>query len=172
MWTAVFAAGIFLSAAAIGCGDDDTATPAAGSGGSTSSGSGGSAGKSGASGSTSAGKSGGGGTGGTVSASQCVTDTTSATQGGIAADCIKCACDNNAAQVEACDKTSNSACWALIQCVNKNCTGASDITCITTKCTDSLAAGMTNATPTGTILSGACASKCGSDDAGAADAGN
>jgi hypothetical protein len=159
-WTYGFlAAGLALSLAAIGCGDDDTATEA-GSGGSGGAagkaGAGGAAGKAGTGGA--AGKAGGGaGAGGTTSPAVCKTDATTATGGMVDKDCLSCACDTDPNVTEACNK--QAMCWPLISCVNTMCAGMDPTACAPSKC-GTLLAGASQATAAGMILQGTCKAKC------------
>jgi hypothetical protein len=170
----LLAAGFALSIAAVGCGDDDTTTDNGGSGGSSGKGgTGGSSGKGGTGGSSgSSGKGGTGGTGGGASPTACISDTTAVFKGqanALSAECISCACNDNAKALEACNAVATD-CWGLINCYDAHhCT---DTQCAIDNCSTFVAKGGTPAMPVGDILQGTCSEKCvGESDAGAPDAG-
>lgn len=179
-WSAaLLTAGLVLSVAAYGCGDDDDSSDTAGSGGSGGAKPGGSGGKGGSSGSS--GKGGSGGTGGTsADPAKCVTDTTAAMKddkGALSSACISCICNENAKVVSACTNVANNACWAFLACYADNgCTDSNQGTCITAHCMSEFTADgvSTAATAIGPVITkGTCAAKCAGDigDAGTNDAG-
>ena len=162
-------AGLSLSGAAVGCGDDDDDGAVAGQGGS------------GGKGGSSGGASGKGGAGGTVSAAECVTKTTAVVKDSFSAECVECGCTANAKAFVACDE--EDACWKLLGCIEQAC-GAADVAnpdylkCAQTEapagaCKDYASA--KNMTAVGAVLLTTCKAKCATEpsdkDAGS-DAGN
>jgi hypothetical protein len=179
-WSAAcLAAGLALSLAAVGCGDDDDGS-VGGSGGSSGAKAGGTGGKGGSGGAS--GKGGAGGTGGSsADPAKCATDTAAAMKddkSALSNDCVSCICNANAKVVLACTNVADNGCWAFLACyADHGCTDANQGDCITANCSKEFGATGVSAAATaiGPVLSkGTCAAKCVGDsgnDAGTHDAG-
>jgi hypothetical protein len=170
--TGLLVAGLSLSVAAIGCGDDDDGDAVvAGQ-------SGGGSGKSGAGG---GGKGGAGGGGASVT--ECMTTTAAVVKSSFSAECVECGCTANASAFLACNNDEH--CWKLLGCIEQVC-GAADvtkpgyITCAQTEAPEGVCkpfvAAKSKMTAVGTVLLTKCSEQCkaapGDKDAGAEDAGN
>ena len=175
-WSAAcLAAGLVLSLAAVGCGDDDDGddTPAAGAGGKT-------AGTGGKGGGGAGGKGGTGGGGSSADPAKCVTDTTAILKdqpGALSGTCISCICKEKPADIIKCNAAKDGNCWALIGCVADKCGSVSmgeQATCAGNMCGPFLTAAGEATAAGKAIQEGACAKTCVDDggDAGTKDAGN
>lgn len=177
-WSAAcLAAGLALSLAAVGCGDDDDGddTPAGGTGGAKA----GTGGANAGTGGTGGNKAGTGG-GGAIDPAKCVTDTTAlmmGSPGALSSKCISCLCQKGASAANMCNNVAGGACWQFLACyADKGCTPANQSTCVFEKCATEY--GKPGVGPAanaiGPVIQTMCPAECADDggDAGTNDAGN
>jgi hypothetical protein len=143
-----WAAGIVLSLASTGCGEDATGNDAAKTDSNKAGANGGEAAVGGNVPST------------TLTKAECISKTNLTNQNGCSAECLDCACDApaNARDLVACD----ASCWAILKC-STQC-GPTDLKCVEDTCAMELSIAGDSAIfalPVDSVLRGAtCASKC------------